>query len=212
MPTTARKWICCASLVLPLVAVGCNRQSSEKARSDELITKVENMGGEASREPNQPDGPVTIIDLSEKKVDDNKLAELTRTHSLSHLRSLVLDNTQVTGTGLAHLKGLNDLERLDIGNTKINDGDLEPLTGLPNLKDLGLDGTQITDAGLEYLKAVPNLETLDLAHTTIDDAGLKPLESLRHLSTLKLTGTKVTDKGIEAFKKARPECTIDRDR
>ncbi|HEY5314028.1 MAG TPA: leucine-rich repeat protein [Pirellulales bacterium] len=207
---SARKFVWHACLALPLVAVGCSRESQEKIRTDELIAKVEALGGTSSREPDQPTGPVRSIDLSEKKVDDQALTTLVQTHALGSLRTLDLSKTGVTGAGLAKLKGLKDLEMIDLGDSKINDPDLEPLTSLPNLKDLGLNSTQITNAGLEFLKAVPHLETLDLSNTAIDDAGLEPLKSLKHLTILKLSETKVTDAGVESLKKALPECNIER--
>jgi hypothetical protein len=207
---SARTFVWHACFVLPLVAGGCSRASQEKIRTDELIAKVDALGGSASREPDQPTGPVRNIDLSAKKVDDEALAALVQTHALGSLRKLDLSKTQVTGVGLARLKGLKDLEMVDLGNSKINDADLEPLTSLPNLKDLGLDSTGITSAGLEFLKAVPNLETLDISNTAVDDAGLDSLKSLKHLTILKLSETKVTDAGIEGLKKALPDCDIQR--
>lgn len=201
-------WLFC---LLGFSAVnGCGRGSEEKIHADKVIAKVDALGGTATREPDQPSGPVRDIDLSEKKVGDKELAELMETRSLGSLRSLDLSKTQITGAGLAHLKGLNSLEILDLGNTKINDPDLEQLTSLPKLQSLGLNGTQITDAGLDYLKALPHLETLDLSHTAIDDAGLQRLKTLKNLATLQVSDTKVTDAGVEALKKDLPDCSIDR--
>lgn len=196
--------------VLLVAAAGCSEPAKEKRGSDQLIAKVESLGGEAMREPSDPNGPVRTIMLSDKNVDDNDLIELVQMHALAHLRTLDLSKTNVTGFGLSHLKGLPELETLDVGDTKVNDPDLEPLTSLPKLKNLGINGTQITDAAMEYIKAMPGLETLDLSNTPVDDAGIGQLKDLKHLTTLELRDTKVTDAGIDALKKSLPDCTIER--
>ena len=54
-----------------------------------------------------------------------------------------------TDAGVAHLKGLTQLQLLELGNTKVTDAGLANLKGLTQLQSLDLHGTQITDAGLQ---------------------------------------------------------------
>lgn len=54
----------------------------------------------------------------------------------------------------------------------IADTDLVHLKGLTNLQYLDLTHTQVTDAGLGHLKELANLKGLRLWHTEVSDAGL----------------------------------------
>ena len=62
--------------------------------------------------------------------------------------------------GLARLKGLSSLERLDLWDTQATDAGLEHLAKLTRLKELWLHNTKITDDGYKRLRAA-------LPHCTI---------------------------------------------
>ena len=47
-------------------------------------------------------------------------------------------NTKVTDAGLEHLKGLTDLQTLELLHTKVTDAGLEHLEGLTRLRRAGL--------------------------------------------------------------------------
>jgi hypothetical protein len=53
-----------------------------------------------------------------------------------------------------HLRGLTQLEGLNLRETKITEAGLVHLRGLRKLKQLHLDSKRITGAGLAKLKAV----------------------------------------------------------
>jgi len=56
-----------------------------------------------------------------------------------------------------NLKGLTNLQSLDLYDTQVTDAGLVHLAGLTNLGWLYLHGTQVTDAGVaELQKALPN--------------------------------------------------------
>jgi len=66
-------------------------------------------------------------------------------------------NTQITDAGLANVKGLTQLQSLNLNGTKITDAGLEHLKGLANLQTLDLEATRVTNAGIADLKkALPN--------------------------------------------------------
>jgi len=71
-------------------------------------------------------------------------------------------SARVTDAGLAHLKGLTELERLNFLGTKITDTGAVHLEKLTTLKTLYLEGTRITDSGLQKLQQ-------SLPNTTIDN-------------------------------------------
>jgi internalin A len=97
---------------------------------------------------------------------------------------------------------------LDFTELPLTDRWLVDLRGLKNLQALNLAGKQITGAGLKELAALKNLQELGLSYTKITDAGLKELAALKNLQWLELCRTKVTDTGIAELKKALPYCEI----
>jgi hypothetical protein len=67
-----------------------------------------------------------------------------------HVTAVSFD-TKITGTGLLHLKGLVNLEVLDVSGSPVTDAGLEHLHGLTELGELNLCGTKVTRAGFEFL-------------------------------------------------------------
>lgn len=64
--------------------------------------------------------------------------------------------TQVTDSGLEHLKNLIELQSLDISYTDVTDVGAENLMGLNQLNELNLYHTQVTDEGVAKLqRALP---------------------------------------------------------
>jgi hypothetical protein len=119
-------------------------------------------------------------------------------------------NSRVTDAGLEHLKGLTQLEWLDLMDTPVTDAGLEHLKGLTQLQELYLGGTKVTDAGLDYLKGLTQLRTLYLGNTPVTDAGLEHLSGLTQLQFLCLENTQVTDEGAKRLQQALPKCRIER--
>jgi hypothetical protein len=85
---------------------------------------------------------------------------------------------------MRELKGLNNLEDLNLFLTQVGDHGLVHLKGLKKLKHLSLWLTRVTDSGLEHLEALTNLQTLDLQSTAITDSGLKHLQGLTNFQVL----------------------------
>jgi hypothetical protein len=85
------------------------------------------------------------------KVDD---ATLEKVGALSQLRSLYLVGSNITDAGLAHLKGLEKLETLDLSNSaQVSDAGLEHLKEIRSLRKLIIRGCgQITVPGREALR------------------------------------------------------------
>jgi Leucine-rich repeat (LRR) protein len=154
------------------------------------------------------------LDLSGTNVTD---AGLQHIKGLRSLKQVICGKDYVgagsrscdaTDAGLACLKDLTQLRRLDLVAMKITDAGLEHLKGLTQLQELNLSSTQITDAGLADLKTLTQLQKLDLSCTQATDAGLVYLEGLTQLQELNLWGTKVTAEGVKKLQKALPNCKI----
>ena len=109
---------------------------------------------------------------------------------------------------LVNLKGLTQLQTLDLNGTKVTDAGLMHFIGLPRLDYLSLANTAVSDAGLAQLNGLTRLRILNLIGTQVTDAGLARLNGLTKLQMLELHATKVTDAGVEDLQKALPNCKI----
>jgi hypothetical protein len=129
-----------------------------------------------------------------------------------------------------HLKGLVQLQSLDLSGTEVTGPGLVNLTGMTRLRKLMLAGRglaveagealsmmgrhqavySLDDAALRHLRGLVNLQTLDLSQRTISDAALVHLHGLRQLRDLGLRHTGTTDTGIKELQGALPECNIRR--
>lgn len=104
---------------------------------------------------------------------------------------------------------LRALQRLDLRESAVEDGDLTKLRRLSKLRRLDLSGTQIGDAACAHLAKISALEELDLSDTKVTGVGLVRLRSLTSLRYLGLAGTGVTEEEASLFEKARPSCDVE---
>jgi Leucine-rich repeat (LRR) protein len=105
-----------------------------------------------------------------------------------------------------NLKGLSNLEYLDISSTHVTDAGLAHLRGLKKLQQLGLaDCPGISDAGIAHLKGLTRLRVLTLYNDKVTDEGLIQLKGLTELSYLNVHHTQVTDAGVKDLKQSLPE-------
>ena len=72
---------------------------------------------------------------------------------------------------LVHLKGLTNLQSLDLSITFVSDAGLVHLKGLTKLQSLDLYDTKVTGSGLVHLKKLTKLQGLYLGKTKVTDAG-----------------------------------------
>jgi hypothetical protein len=148
---------------------------------------------------------VVFVGLPGEAVTDAGLEHLK---GLTQLKRLYLEDTRVTDAGLKHLRGLTQLEVLELRSAKVTDAGLEHLKRLTELKDLSLDNTRVTDAGLEHLKGMTQLAGLSLVGTQVTNSGLEHLKVLTKLEYLNLEETKVTHEGVKKLQEALPNCKI----
>ena len=126
-------------------------------------------------------------------------AGLAHLKDLRQLRKLDLMGRRVAGVEFEHVAVLTQLEDLNLGGTDAGDAELERLQAMTRLRALGLAGTRITDAGLRYLEGLTRLETLSLSKTHIGNAGVEHLRGLARLRVLGLVETRITDAAIECL-------------
>jgi len=142
-------------------------------------------------------------------VDDTGVAHLGR---LKNLKRLNLGScAKVSDAGFASLKGLTQMEELNLAYTTVTDAGLSTLKGFANLRQLNLDGLKLTEKGLAHLTGLTKLESLSSreAGAGVTDAAIQQLKGLSALKTLDLSHTAVTEKGAVELKKALPMLNVD---
>ncbi len=167
-------------LVTALFLVGCGREQSPPPQH--LVAEtLERFGGTITFNEDSPTKSVIGVQLPALKTTDTQL-EL--------------------------LRGLDQLQTLDVENSKVSDKGLRHLAELIELRSLDLHGTQITDEGLKHLNKLKNLQILDLSGTQVSDNGVEYLKNMSHLESLMLFDTKITEDGIIDLRKSFPEVDI----
>jgi Leucine-rich repeat (LRR) protein len=119
------------------------------------------------------------------------------------LRNLCLGHTAITDAGVAHLRGMDQLQWLDLSFTATGDMAVARFAKSSQLRQLNLERTRITNGSLDVIKEFRRLEELDLSHTRIGDQALEKLPRLTRLKVLWLTGTLITDDGLAALSSLR---------
>ena len=153
--------------------------------------------------------------MRETKITDAGLRELAK---IKQLKTLRLNNTKVTKTGVAQLK--KALPKCSVSSSwdwpaeaairkelkkptgELAEADLEKVT------ELLLDNTGMTDADLKKLVELKRLSFLRLSYTPITDMGLKEVAKLTSLKELVLDGTKITDMGLKEVAKLTQLSTL----
>jgi hypothetical protein len=156
---------------------------------------------------------------------------LKRVRQLAHVRSIVLNETDVTDRGLSGLAELTGLEALRIGvGRQITDAGLAELARLQDLKELALVGTRVTDEGMKHvaalrglrqlsvsdvsdagfhqLRQLAGLEQLELLRADITPAGVEDLQALRQLRSLALIGCHLSDANLDELRRGLPDCRM----
>ena len=74
------------------------------------------------------------------------------------------------------LKGLPNLEQLQLANCPVTDAHMVEIAKLKRLKGIGLNNTSVTDEGLKHLSQIPGLRILEIENTQISPAGMDWLQ------------------------------------
>jgi len=141
---------------------------------------------------------VTKLELKQTDVTDRGLVLLSR---LPHLKELLLDETDITGSFLEPFKGVDSLTYLSISNDTLSMQGIKNLSQLRHLTVLELCQARVTDDMLDYVGQLHSLEVLRLSlNSKITDDGVRHLRSLTKLHRLDLDETRVTANGLLMLK------------
>jgi len=157
---------------------------------------------------------------------ENRLAKLKKLERIT-----VLKGSDLSDSGIASLKNLENLKSLSVQETRIGDPSLEALGTMKNLETLYLSGHYFSDEGVKHLG---NLENLDLLcidgpqqqrgkrslipiynlfknqTSDVSDDGLAELLNLKKLTKLSCCRTRASEDIVAKFKTAIPGCTVHR--
>ena len=109
---------------------------------------------------------------------------------LTEVEDLELKSCRITGATLRNLTGMRRLSRLQFGSLSTIEEDLAPLAQLPTLTWLHVTDPLIDDE-LAYLAGLKSLRILNLTGEYITAAGIGHLSGLTNLTTVYLNRTRV---------------------
>jgi hypothetical protein len=174
---------------------GVSVPEADAGQVETAIAAIIKAGGRITRDESRPSKPVVSVILSGETVDNAIFASL---QVLTRLQELVLHNSlRITDTGLAHLRRLTKLQKLDLSGTGITEAGLANLEGLIEIRELNLSATSFgLSAGEVHLNKLTKLQTLDLSASGVRVASLKFGNALTNLQNLNLADAQITDDSL----------------
>ena len=199
--------------LLLLGMVGCGQKENAGNAVDPSIGADEQLLTDLGEKKERPSNPSFSNATSTPVETDDPVVALEKLGArIERKRGEVVavdfPDGNFTDAGLMHLKGMTNLETLDLHGTKVTDGGLVHLRGLHNLLSIDLRFINVTNAGLVHLNKLTNLILLDLRGTQVTDAGLVHLKGLSNLKTLGLFDSQVSAAGVADLQQALPHCVI----
>jgi Leucine-rich repeat (LRR) protein len=139
---------------------------------------------------------LTSLSLYGPKVPEGALAQLKGLPNLQDL-DLTFEMTGAPPMVVKEISELPKVRRLKLRYGKLSDPMLADLKSMKDLEELNLDDTvELTDEGVKALKDLPRLRALKILSKKVTPAGLGALEGLR---TLKFSSSNDALKGWEAL-------------
>jgi len=143
-------------------------------------------------------GDVVAVHLRGAWVTDAELLDVAR---LPNLERLDLSHTRITDEGLLYLKPLKQIQDLNLFYAEnITDQGIAAIKEWKQLKRLNLRGTRIFDGTLAILSGLPQLESLDIAYSQFTDNGLDALVPLTRLKELSLGRSKLGKNALQVLR------------
>ncbi len=200
------------SLLACLMLTGCNSEKpeTESRPAVELPSTtvtpddpaiVEALTALGAKMKTDDEGLIVEVNLRETEADDETLKAIV---PLRHVRSLLLNDLEITDAGLEILKDLSwPIGNLDLRGCPVSNKGLSHLTGLKSLKALRLSGSHSAssgdDDGMAAVAQLPNLKVLSLDKLWVSKVGIEQLLPLEKLSELYLADSTIGDDALAVF-------------
>jgi Leucine-rich repeat (LRR) protein len=136
---------------------------------------------------------LVALDLGKTPVEEKQFVHL---RSLTWLRRLDAQDTDLSDATMESIAKLNSLEHLDISRTLVTAKGFRAVSHLSNLVDLYANSIKLDDDCIASLAGLSKIRSLLLGATCISDKGLLHLARLKTLNCLHVARTPVTDKGV----------------
>ena len=138
---------------------------------------------------------------------------LEQINGMVEIKTLYLEQTDVSDNGMRHVVTLPNLRQLIIYAGQMSDEGLALLKGNQSITSLELYQLRITDDALRVLTEMPNLRSLTVSSEArldprLTDAGLANLKDLQNLDKLVISGDWASDGAIDELRSALPDCKI----
>ena len=115
------------------------------------------------------------------------------------IKTLGIQNAQLTEASFAAILMLPFLENLDIEATRFDDKMAKALSQSRTITSLDIGGTKITRRGLEHVVSMKGLRSLDLWETALNEDDLKLLSGLPNLEYLSIGNSEGNSEGCPAL-------------
>jgi Leucine-rich repeat (LRR) protein len=144
---------------------------------------------------------LTELSAAECGLTSHDMVDLGR---LTQLKSLRIEGNEISDLGVAALKGLTNLESLNIAQSswvnsrmQIGDGAMMFVAGFTKLRELNLSRLPVTDEGFAKLSALGELRNLNIVGTQVTGRGLKTLVSFPHLESFMASDATIDDESMQ---------------
>ena len=143
-----------------LIVLKRDRSKSTAARQQDIVTlaKFRGLGGTAFFARSGATRQL-YVEIKGKDVDKRlkRLAPLLKEFSV--ITALHMYESDLTDSGLVHLRGINNIESINLEKAKVSDAGLAELKHMTKLRYLILTGTNVTDSGIKTLRqSLPKLK------------------------------------------------------
>jgi len=114
-----------------------------------------------------------------------------------------------TAKDLTELDVIKDqVTSIDLGNSNVQDKDIESIIQFKHLQTLHLQNISIGDEAIKYLKTLSFLESLNLSGTKISTAAIGEIATWKNLKKLYIYNTSVSNESVQAAKNSSPDLNI----
>lgn len=172
-----------------------NKKVKELVQNDKVKPALIALQSVAKKEEVTPtDIPAKPVDKADfgaiEKLRARGIAIIPVAQNSNYLSANFVAVDAVTPNDLQLLQSISkQLIWLKLGNSNINDMQLEAVSKLSNLTRLFLDRTQVTDKGMAQVSKLDALQYLNLVGTKVTAAGVAQLKNLTGLQQLYLYQT-----------------------
>ncbi len=147
------------------------------------------------------------LDLSHTRISDEGLLFLRPAKRIRELNLLYAE--QITDQGMNAIKQWGELRTLNVRGTRIGDGTMAAVSGLPAVESLDVTGTAITENGLDSLISLVKLKRLEMGRNRLREDALVILRLLTGLEWLDLSGPRSVNRNQRSDANAMAPTLVD---